>query len=109
MIYTFDKRSAKRIVAATRSVERAAESARRTRYFPRGLVWSGRIRVGGKLWTVDDITGTSIFRGLVKVFFDAVTPPAWATQAEYDADPWPSDYIIVRLSDVQGDYILPRG
>jgi len=109
MLHAFDKSSVDRIARVVRAYERRPLTQPARIEPPRGSVWSGRIRVGGRLWISTDITGTSANLGLAKIYFDGTTPPAWATKAEYDANPWPSDYIIVRLADVQGDFILPRG
>jgi hypothetical protein len=43
-----------------------------------------------------------------RVYFDAQTYPAYTTEADYNSD-WPSDYVVIKISTVQGWYILPRG
>lgn len=63
-------------------------------------------KVGGKTFTKAVFEGTE--SDYAKVYLDAVTYPTYTDEATYNGD-WPSDYVVIRLSDVSGYYILPRG
>lgn len=63
--------------------------------------WSGNIRVAGKLWDRDDITGTA--SNYVKVYFNGSTAPEYATEAEYNAAQYPETYEIYNIATTSGD------
>lgn len=73
--------------------------------------WDGWIRVGVKGWEEADWTGSADYA--LRIYFDATTPPAYTTEAEYTANPWTSsEYIIVPVWAIRGTtgpYIVPRG
>lgn len=64
-------------------------------------LWSGNIRVAGKLWVRADITGTA--SNYVKVYFDGSTAPAYATESEYNDTQYPTTYEIYNIATVSGD------
>lgn len=66
------------------------------------------VRVGSRPepFLLADFTGTP--SDYAKVFYDAVTAPEYTDEATR-LGPWTSDFVVIKISDVSGYYILPRG
>jgi hypothetical protein len=74
--------------------------------------WTGIIRVAGKKLSTGFLAGVSGTESkYVRIYFDGVTVPDFATKAEYEADAWGDEAIIVtteQLYATYGDFNVDR-
>ncbi len=70
--------------------------------------WTGRICVAKARWVKADWTGS--VTDWLRIYYDAVTPPAYTTSADYLGD-WGDEYEVVRVKDLyahHGNYTVNR-